>query len=166
MGGAPEPSDLEGYLEGVRRRLAERRAAGRPEAALEQQLEEARGSLRRRALAEADRRLRAIDAALDLGREERELTDRPRGLVSYVPLRGRGVPPGSEEEGLANRIRLLGRLAAVRRAGGVGIEAALRHLAAAQRAYDEGDRATARREADEAHRLLEAAPGPSAEGTP
>jgi hypothetical protein len=166
MAGVPHPSDLEGYLEGVTRRLAERRQAGTPEPELEAALTGARAALRRKAWSEADARLRAIDARLDAGREEMELTEHPRGLVGYVALGSRGVPPASEEEALANRIRLLVRLASVRRSVGGEVDTALRHLEAARRAYDTGDRATARREADAAHRLLETEPAPPADGTP
>jgi predicted lipid-binding transport protein (Tim44 family) len=65
------------------------------------------------------------------------------------------VPPGPEEERLANRIRLVGRLAAVRESSGADVRQVREHLTAAQTAYDRGDRNAARREVDRAHQLLE-----------
>ena len=144
--------ELEGYLVGVARRLEELEVAEPP---LTAALAEARRSLRAGRLADADRQLRAIDAALDRRRPEMEMLDRPRGLVGYTPKGDRGVPPGPEEEPLQNRLRLVGRLASLREAEGHEVGEARRLLTEAQRAYDAGDRATARRRVDDAHRILD-----------
>jgi hypothetical protein len=152
---ARHAAELEGYLEGVARRLAERRRDGTPSPELEARWAEAKATFRRRDGEATDRILRGIDAELDALHVEQELTEIPRGLVGYTPKGDRGAPPGPEEEPLANRLRLLVRLAALRQASGHDVGAALAGLARAQAAYAAGDRVLARREADDAHRRLE-----------
>ncbi|HTT26758.1 MAG TPA: hypothetical protein VMH90_07355, partial [Thermoplasmata archaeon] len=114
----PTREDLEGYLVGVRRRVGERRTAGTIDPALGAELRAAEASLRAGELAEADRRLRRLDARLDELTPEVEMTDRPRGLVGFRTVGDPGVPPGPEEDPLANRLVLVGRLAAVRESQG------------------------------------------------
>lgn len=155
MGSARGADELEGYLEGVRRRVGERRALGPIDPDWVRRLSDAEQALRAGDLEVADRILRALDAVLDSLREEVELTERPRGLVGYVPRGNRGVPPGPEEEALANRIRLVVRLLAVRESEGLVLEEARRGLERARQAYAAGDRATARLEVDRAHELVE-----------
>jgi hypothetical protein len=155
MPGTRHPAELEGYLEGVARRLHELRQAGTPREDLEEQWRNARSAFRAGQLPTTDRVLRAVDAELDLQRTEQELTEIPRGLVGYVAKGDRGTPPGPEEEPLANRLRLLARLAGLRQAQGHDVAEAIRGLDRAQTAYRRGDRVEARREADRAHALLE-----------
>ena len=151
----PERDDLEGYFVGVARRVEERRAEAPLEPAVDTELKAARAALDAGRLAEADERLRALDGLLDARTPEMEMLDRPRGLVGYVPLGDRGVPPESEEEPLANRIRLVGRLASLRASEGTDVREARRELARAQAAYDAGDRPAARAAVDRAHRWLD-----------
>lgn len=148
-------AELEGYLIGVERRLAERTAEGPVDPELGRELAEARTALRAGRLREADERLRRLDGRLDALRPEMEMVDRPRGLVGYVPKGDRGVPPTPEEDALANRIRLVGRLASLRAAEGREVAGALAALRRAQTAYDRGDREEARRALDAAHRALD-----------
>lgn len=158
--------DLEGYLVGVSRRLEERTAAHGPDPALVEELAAARKALHAGRLSEADRKLRALDARLDADRPEVEMQDHPRGLIGYVPKGDRGVPPTAEEEPLANRIRLIGRLATVRAAEGRDVTVARRLLTEAQAAYDAGDRPLARRKVDDAHRRLDPDPPDAASRRP
>ena len=155
--------DLEGYFVGVGRRIAERRTEGELDASFNAELAKARAALNGGRLEEADRILRALDARLDVLTPEMEMLDRPRGLVGYTPIGDRGVPPSIEEEPLANRIRLVARLASLRESEGRDVRAARRHLADARSAYESGDRPAARRSLDEAHRLLDEVgdPGPA-----
>lgn len=146
--------ELEGYLEGVRVRLAPPEIEER--AALLAEWARARDALRAGRLAEAEALLRTIDGALDAQRLETVVVERPRGLTGYRTLGGAEVPPGPEEEALANRIRLIGRLATVRAAAGGDVVAVRGDLAKAQAAYARGDRAEARRLVDRAHGRLEA----------
>ena len=152
----PDRDELEGYLVGVGRRLEEVRSAGQPDPDLEATLRKARVAVHANALDEADRLLRSIDAALDARRPEMEMLDRPRGLVGYTPIGDRGVPPGPEEEPLANRMRLVARLASLRESEGRDVGTARRHLREADAAYRAGDLAVARRCLDAAHRILDA----------
>ncbi len=155
MGRAARREELEGYLEGVRIRIDALDPSDALKARLRPRWTGAREAWQRGALDEAESGLLGIDAELDRARDETEVVERPRGLVAYTPIGGREAPPGPEEEPLANRLRLLVRLAAVRASHGRDVSEAQALLAAAHRAYERGDRAAARAEADRAHALLE-----------
>ncbi len=146
----PHPGELEGYLEGVRHRIAALDPAASLSAELLAQWEEAQSAFRHGALARAERLLRAIDEVLDAGREEIEVFQRPRGLVGYRTTGEREVPVPSEEDPLANRLRLLSRLCALRASQGRGTEIARNALAEARSALERGDPASARRALDRA----------------
>lgn len=156
--------ELEGFLAGTRHALALARRDGRPRPELESVLTEAAGRLARGDLAAAAERVGAVDAVLRGERAESELTEFPRGLIGYVPRGDPGVPRTDEEDPLANRIRLLARLADVAALGASELEAARGELRAAEAALRGGDRAAARRAADAAHRIIEGAARPGPDG--
>lgn len=149
--------ELEGYLEGVRARLALLPPSGPGTPGLRSQWERAREALRRGRSEEADRGLRSIDEALDRLRSETTVFQRPRGLTGYTPIGDREVPPGPEEEPLENRLRVLTRLSGVRASEGRDVGPVLRALASARAALDRGDPAVARQYLDTA---LDALSGP------
>ena len=140
--GPPSREDVEGFLEGVRHRLEraspEQRSRHGPAVA------EARAALSADRLAEAAATLEAIDRDLDAAAGEPELSEFPRGLVSYVARGDRGDPTPEDDDPLANRIRLVSRLIEVRRSGGHPVEPWVRALREAQSAYEAGDRRRAR----------------------
>ncbi|MCI4367917.1 MAG: hypothetical protein L3K08_09200, partial [Thermoplasmata archaeon] len=136
----PTAEDLEGYLVGVERRVAERKADGTGAPSLEADLARARSALRGGDLVEADRRLRDLDERLDAILPEVEMTDRPRGLVGFRTVGDPGVPLGREEDPIANRLLLVGRLATIRDSQGIDVREARRLLAEAEAAYRDGDR--------------------------
>lgn len=147
------PEELEGFYAGVQRRLRDS-----PSTIAERwksELTAARAALDDGRLSEVDQRLRTIDEALDELVEEPELAEFPRGLVDYVPVGGRGAPTPLDDQQLWNRIRLLGRLLAIRRSQGRSVEALVARLQAAETAYSSGDRVSARKIADEVHTELE-----------
>jgi hypothetical protein len=154
-GGPPTPEDLEGYLTGVRIRLTERRAAGDVDASLDRELARAEAALQSGALDVADQLLRALDERLDALTPEVEMLDRPRGLVGFTTVGDPGIPMGAEEDPIANRLILVGRLATLRASQGREVGLALRLLAEARQAHTAGDRPAARRAVDRAHALLE-----------
>jgi len=155
-GAAIDPDELAGYLEGVRHRVAEASPERRP--SWERQLRAAEASLARGDRVEAEERLAALDDQM-IG-EEPELSEYPRGLVGYVPVGTSGTPRSPEEDPLPNRLILLGRLAMIEQSRGRDATAALARLQDARAALDAGDRAAARRIADEVHGELERTPRP------
>lgn len=157
--GPADPAELEGYLEGVARRLAAAPATLRHE--LEVTLTEAQGALASGDVAQARSLLEQIDDRLSEADEEPELSEFPRGLVDYVPLGTRGSPRPEEEDPVANRLKLLGRLLAFRRSHGREVDSLLRRLSDAEAALRDGDRAKARRIGEEVQDALERDPGPA-----
>lgn len=148
----PEPAEVEGYLEGVRHRLAhtdpERRRRLAPA------LEVAVDLLRAGDTAGTMRELQAIDD--ELLDEEPELTELPRGLVGYVPKGGAGVPISEDEDPLRNRLILLGRIATILARGGRDCTGAIQELTEADAALGRGERGEARARGTAAQVLLEA----------
>jgi hypothetical protein len=106
---------------------------------------------------EADRTLRKVDEGLRGAREESELTEFPRGLLSYVPKGPKGASPGPEEDPLANRLTLLLRLLEIAPPGEEARQETLRLLGEARGALKEGDRRRAQKLLNEAHFGLESA---------
>jgi hypothetical protein len=142
-------SEIEGFLDGVSYRIRQLPPGERdPWVA---RLSVAQEALRAGDLATAEAALVAIDQALDAKVAEPELSEFPRGLVDYTPVGDRGVPTPEEEDPLANRLRLIERLVAVRRSQGRDVEALVAELTQAQQALDAGDRTTARRRIDRVH---------------
>ena len=157
--GPADPAELEGYLEGVTRRLA---AAPDPLGReLGPTLAEARSALGAGDLDRARRLLEQIDDRLSETDEEPELSEYPRGLVDYVPVGSRGSPRPDEEDPVPNRLKLLGRLLAFRQSQGREVESLLRRLGEAEAALRDGDRAKARRIGEEVQDALERDPGPA-----
>jgi hypothetical protein len=78
-----------------------------------------------------------------VARGEGEVTQWPRGLTGYVPSGPEDATPSPDEDRTGNRLRLAARLLAVLRAEGRDVDAEVRALAAAERAYANGERATA-----------------------
>ncbi len=153
--GSPiDPDELAGYLEGVRHRVA----GSPPDRRLSwaRQLRAAEAAFARGDRAEAEERLAALDDQM-VG-DEPELSEFPRGLVGYVPVGDTGTPRPEEEDPLPNRLTLLGRLAMVEQSRGRDVRQALAQLKEAHAALSVGDRATARRIADEVHSDLERDP--------
>ncbi|MCI4340502.1 MAG: hypothetical protein L3J73_04475 [Thermoplasmata archaeon] len=149
--------EVEGFLEGLTLRVA--KAAPADRARHTPSLSEARHRLERDDLAGAEAVLIEIDGALDTAEGEPELSEFPRGLVSYVATGDRGHPTPDEEEPTANRIRLVARLIEVRRADGRSVEPWVQALTAARDAYAQGDRREARRICDAVLRVVEAETG-------
>jgi hypothetical protein len=148
--GAPHPAEVEGFLQGVAHRLTE---TPDPEAA--RLVDDARAAIRAGAWARAADRLEAASARLDALVPEDRLREWPRGLVEYVSTRPLGGPPGREEDPVANRLLLVQRLLAVRRADGIPVDDLVPPLADAEAAVRRGDATTARRLVDEVHRQLD-----------
>ena len=153
---APRPrlsrAELEGYAEGLRVRL---RAAGAPRPDVHELLRDADAALRNGKLAEADQLLRQADAAIGPRRTDVEVFQRPRGLVGYRSSTGPEGTVTLEEEPLANRMLIVGRLLAVQKSRGAEVGALVARLHRAEAAYRAGDRATAKRETDAVHEALE-----------
>ena len=147
--------EIEGFLEGLTLRVAKSDPPERER--LRPDLEEAGRRLDQGELTEAEEILVRIDRALDESEGEPELSEFPRGLVSYVPTGDRGHPTPEEEEPIANRIRLVSRLIEVRRSQGRDVQPWVGALNAARDAYASGDRARARRLTDEVLRAVEGA---------
>ena len=141
-------ADVSGYRVQVRHRLDARRREGRPHAAAEKLVREAGLWEAHGRFDEAEEALIEADRLLDEGESEQELTERPRGFVGYSPVGDPGVPPGVDEDPLANRILLVGRLLTLARAGGTAVDDLRAELAEAERAFRAGDRAGARARLD------------------
>lgn len=82
-------------------------------------------------------------------RGEGEVTEWPRGLVDYTPSGAPEVSPSPDEDRDLNRLRLASRLLGFARAQGHTVDATVRRLRDADRAFRDGDRATGRRLVDE-----------------
>lgn len=156
--GPVDPAELEGYLEGVTRRLAAASDAIRRELGVT--LTGARSAFAGGDLSRARSLLEQIDDRLSEADEEPELSEYPRGLVDYVPVGSRGSPRPDEEDPVPNRLKLLGRLLAFRQSQGGEVESLLRRLGEAEAALRHGDRAKARRIGEEVQDALERDPGP------
>ena len=151
-------AELEGFRAGIAHALALRREQGVQDEESERSLAEADGQLRDRRLPEAERTLLDIDRRLRHASPERELSEFPRGLVSYTPTDGPESPTPPEDDPLRNRLLLLRRLAAVRASQGRPVDGILRTLSEADRALASGDRKGAKRLGDAAHATLESEP--------
>jgi len=68
------------------------------------------------------------------------VTQWPRGLVGYVPSGDQDATPDPEEDRVRNRLLLAGRLIAVLRARGLGVDAEVAQLREAQTVFDQGGR--------------------------
>ncbi len=154
--GPPDRGEIEGFLEGVTHRL--RGLPEPPRRDLEADLGRAREAFALGALVETERILLDLEVRADAIEGEPELSEWPRGLVGYVPKGERGHATSDEEDPLSNRLRLIGRLAAVRRSQGRDVSRAEALLGEADAALRAGDRRSARRRVDEAHALLEVEP--------
>ena len=89
-------------------------------------------------------------------RGEGEVTEWPRGLVDYTPTGEPDATPSPEEDRDQNRLRIASRLLGFARAKGLDVDAAVRRLREADRAFRAGDRATGRRLVDEVTTEVEA----------
>ena len=98
-------------------------------------------------------------------RGEGEVTQWPRGVVSYVPRGPEDEVPDPEEDRLRNRLLLAGRLIGVLRTEGRNVEPHLRELRAIERAVREGDRAGATIRADRLLGELDAVLAPPDQST-
>ena len=145
-------AELEGYVEGLRARL---RAAESPRPDVESILRDAGAALEHGELAEAERLLQQADAAIGPRRTDVEIFQRPRGLVGYRSSTGPEEPVTLDEEPLANRMLIVGRLLAVQQSRGAEVGGLVARLHGAEAAYRAGDRATAKRETDAVHEALE-----------
>ena len=150
-----ERDELEGFAEGIRFALGRSRREGTPLEELERSLRDADQLLRSGKLGGARSVLLRIDQELRSRRTESEMTDRPRGLVSYQTIGPRGDPPTADEDQVANRLLLVQRLVQLRQHQGHDVRTLLPTLNEAETAYRAGDRARCRRLTDEAHDALE-----------
>jgi len=153
-GASPQREDVEGFLEGVSYRVAQQPADVRGE--LVPEIARAVAALRDSDLTTAETILLAADRRMDEVEGERELAEFPRGLVDYVPIGDRGRPTPNDDDPLANRIRLVGRLLDVRRSQGRDVDAATETIRSAEAALARGDRGAARSLCDRAHATAEA----------
>jgi len=145
--------ELEGFVEGVRHRLQERRGAGRALPDLERRLTAANGALLAGDVAGAERILLTISDRLDEDETEPELLQFPRGLVAYDAGADRGVPTPEEEEPVGNRLRTVERLLAVAAREGVEVADLQKEIALARMQYVDGEWRSAR---DQGVRILDA----------
>ena len=76
-------------------------------------------------------------------RGESEVTNWPRGLVSYVPSGAPEALPSPEEDRTANRLALAARLLGVLRARGADVTGELADLRAAEQTFQRHDPARA-----------------------
>ena len=159
--GPVDRDELEGFLEGVTRRLAT--APVVLHSHLQAALERARQELARGELELAQATLQQIDDRLAEAVEEPELAEFPRGLLRYDPIGPRGAPRPEEEDPVANRLRLLGRLLAVRASQGMDVTRWVTRLRDAEAALEAGDRARARALGEQVHDALEGHRGPAPE---
>lgn len=74
-----------------------------------------------------------------VARGEGEVTEWPRGLLSYVPRGTDEREPSREENRTANRLVLAARLLGILRSRGEDVDRELACLHAAERAYDRKD---------------------------
>lgn len=151
----PRADELPGYLEGVRRRLAD--SPRRADPALQRLLADGEAALAAHDPVRAEARLRALDAALDAARPEDGLREWPRGLVSFSGPGEFATEVDPAEDPVANRLLILQRLLAVRRSQGWPVDALAEELGEADRAYRAGDRRRAKAIGDRVHARLESA---------
>ncbi|MCI4357614.1 MAG: hypothetical protein L3J95_04510 [Thermoplasmata archaeon] len=137
-------AEVAGFREGVAHALRERRRNGDPDPGSESDLAAADRELAAHSLRSAETLLVGIHDRLRAAQPETEVTDRPRGLVSFVASGPPDQPVPAEEDRLRNRILLVTRLAAVRRRSGAEVAETLATLASAFAALERGDRSTAR----------------------
>ena len=78
-----------------------------------------------------------------VARGEGEVTEWPRGLVSYVPRDTDDTVPSPDEDRTGNRLALAARLVGLLRARGEDVDHELAELRAAQKAFDARDRVRA-----------------------
>ncbi|MGI0131573.1 MAG: hypothetical protein ACREDK_00515 [Thermoplasmata archaeon] len=152
--------ELDGLLEGLRALAATRRREGRADASAEKLLVRAADALHHHRDPEAETFLLTAERILREQSPEVELLEFPRGLVGYVPSGERGAPPQRDEEQLSNRLLLVQRLLAVRRAEGASLDDLVERLNEAEAAYRKGDRSTARRLVDAVHDRLDMGDAP------
>jgi hypothetical protein len=155
--GAGSVEELAGFLAGLSSSLDAERRAGHPRPGLEAELARARGALERGDRSGASDRLERIASTLGEERKESELVDRPRGLVGYVPVGERGSAVGDADDPLANRRRLVLRLADLVELDPVARGRLLEELRTAEAELARGDRGAARARIDAAHRHVEQA---------
>jgi hypothetical protein len=144
--------ELEGFVEGVRHRLQERREAGRPLPDLERRLTAANGAIVAGDVAGAERILLTISDRLDEDETEPELLQFPRGLIAYDAGSDRGVPTPEDEEPVGNRLKIVERLLAVAAREGVEVADLQQELSAARMQNVDGDWRSAR---DRGERILD-----------
>lgn len=138
------PEEVWGFLAGVEHQLAERRRAGTPEPEWEAQVRRARDSAEAGDWLYAERVLDEVDRHLGETEREEQLREFPRGLVDYVPVGDAGTPTPEEEDSLANRLVLAGRLLELRRSEGFETSPWSAQLLEAETAYRAGDRKAAK----------------------
>lgn len=157
----PNDDEIEGFLAGVAHRIA---SVPEPErSVLAADLERAHAARARGDLSSAETVLLALERRMDEIEGEPELAEFPRGLVGYVPIGDKGHATPVEEDPLSNRILLIERLCDVRASSGRDVAEAGTLLIEARRAFELGDRLTARERVDRAHALLEREGGPATE---
>lgn len=99
-------------------------------------------------------------------RGEGEVTEWPRGLVSYVPRDVDDRTPSAEEDRTGNRLQLAARLIGLLRSQGEDVDQEVARLREAQKAYAARDRSRATELVDALLGQIEArnrsaSPGPS-----
>lgn len=148
------PSELEGFLAGLRHRLA----AGPDDPGLRRRLAEAELALTAHAPERALAILSEVEDRLDAREPEEELRERPRGLVSFRrPTADPLAPTPAEEDPLANRLLLVGRLLAVRARAGDRVDDLVAKLRRAEAERRAGRPAVAKKLVDEVHDVLDRA---------
>lgn len=149
---SPDDPDLLGFMAGLRHRLAG------PEAdrALARRLDDAETALRAGQTARARTILIGVADILDSRRAEPELRERPRGLLAFRTAGDEPVQPTpADEDPVANRLVLVGRLLAVRGPAVAHRDELLRQLRAAEAEHRAGRTEAARRLIDEVHAQLD-----------
>ena len=134
---------MAGFRAGVAHTLEERRRKGIPDLPGEEDLLEADRELARHALDAAEAILVRAHDRLLRAEPEREVSERPRGLVSFVAPGPPDEPTPPEEDRLRNRILLVTRLASVHDRSGGEVDEALILLRRATEALEAGDRVEA-----------------------
>lgn len=155
-------AEIEGFLEGVEHR---RRDLAPDDPSISARIGAARRAIAGRDWARAHELLVRVDEELAALRPEGALRERPRGLVGFTTRGPAEGPPDPEEDALTNRIVLVQRLLAVRRASGWPVDPWVRELGEAEAARRAGDLSRARRLVDKVHSELEAR-GTRRSGTP
>ncbi|HEV2166022.1 MAG TPA: hypothetical protein VGS23_03450 [Thermoplasmata archaeon] len=151
----PTRAEVEGFREGVAHSLGVRRRHGDPDLPGEADLREADRELALGGLDAAESLLTRAHERLAAAEPEREVAERPRGLVSFVAPGPPDAPTPKEEDRLRNRLLLVTRLAQVRDPTGHEVAEALGLLRRAEAALDAGDRTGAKALVDAATGLLD-----------